>query len=70
MASRLGNLALVQDMLDHMDESRIQEQFDLFNRENWKTPLHEAAQNGKIDFTKKKIKKINVTAVCLLFQDI
>ena len=54
MASRLGNLALVQDMLDHMDESRIQDQFDLFNRENWKTPLHEAVQNGKIDFTKKK----------------
>ena len=47
MASRLGNLALVQDMLDHMNKLRIQEQFDLFNRENWQTPLHEAAQHGK-----------------------
>ena len=47
MASRLGNLALVQDLLDHMDKSRIQEQFNLFNRENWETPLHTAAQHGK-----------------------
>ena len=53
MASRLGNLALVQDMLDHMNKSRIQEQFDLFNRENWETPLHEAAQHGKNNLQKK-----------------
>ena len=67
MASRLGNLALVQDMLDHLDESRIQDQFDVFNRENWKTPLHEAAQNGKIDFTEKFFFS---KLICLLFQDI